>query len=121
VIDDPLQIGECFFHKTLRFTKTELPLSIARRRAVARRLEAALSANGWKSTFRRPVRNHNSSISGERLVNGHHVRLQWCSRRRTRVGFTRRQVYKKAWVFVLPGVNTSVTRPSNRRAFGVVM
>ena len=46
VIDDPLQIGECFFEKNLRFTKTELQEVIYQLAdgKLRRRLEDALAA-----------------------------------------------------------------------------
>jgi hypothetical protein len=80
VIDDPLQISESFFEKSLRFTKTELQeivdqLSDGKLR---RRLQAALAADGWAidgSAVRFAIIN-GSNISGARLVKGHHVRLR---------------------------------------------
>jgi hypothetical protein len=80
IIDDPLQIGECFLEKSFRFTKTELQeivdqLSDGKLR---RRLEAALAADGWSidgSAVRFAIIN-GSNISGARLVKGHHVRLR---------------------------------------------
>ena len=50
VIDDPLQIGECFFESSIRLTKTELQ-EIAYQLAdgeLRRRLEAALKGDGWE-------------------------------------------------------------------------
>ncbi len=80
VIDDPLQIGECFFEKSLRFTKTDLQeivhqLADGNQR---RRLEAALAGEGWEinaSAVRFAIIN-GSNIPGVRLVKGHHVRLR---------------------------------------------
>jgi hypothetical protein len=80
VIADPLQIGECFFIKSLRFTKTELQeivyqLADGKLRG---RLEAALAASGWEidgSAVRFSITN-GSNISGARLVKGYHVRLR---------------------------------------------
>ena len=80
MIDDPLHIGECFFEKSLRFTKTELQeivyqLADGHLRC---RLEAALAAAGWEingSAVRFAVIN-GPNISGVRLVKGHHVRLR---------------------------------------------
>src|SRR4029453_2069573 len=49
VIDDPLHLGECFFEKSLRFTKTELQelvYQIADGK-LRGRLEAALATDGW--------------------------------------------------------------------------
>lgn len=80
VIDDPLQIGERFFEKDLRFTKTELQ-EIAYQLAdgeLRRRLETALTGDGWEingSAVRFAMTN-NSAVSGARLVKGHHVRLR---------------------------------------------
>src|SRR5439155_9576986 len=49
VIDDPLQIGECFFEKSLRFTKTELQEIVYQLAdgQLRRGLETALAADGW--------------------------------------------------------------------------
>jgi len=80
VIDDPLQIGECFFENSIRFTKTELQ-ELAYQLAdgeLRRRLESALKGDGWEvnaSAMRIAITN-NSSVSGARLVKGHHVRLR---------------------------------------------
>lgn len=80
VIDDPSQIGECFFENNIRFTKTELQ-EIAYQLAdgeLRRRLESALKSDGWEvngSAVRFAITN-NSSVSGARLVKGHHVRLR---------------------------------------------
>jgi hypothetical protein len=79
-IDDPLQIGECFYEKALRFTKTELQ-EIAFQLAdgpLRQRLEASLAAPGWEidgSSVRFAITN-GSCVSGARLVKGHHVRLR---------------------------------------------
>jgi hypothetical protein len=51
VIEDPLQIGECFFESNIRLTKAELQ-EIAYQLAdgeLWRRLEAALKGDGWRS------------------------------------------------------------------------
>jgi Siphovirus Gp157 len=80
VIDDPLQVGECFFEKSLRFTKTELQevvYQIADGK-LRSRLEAALAADAWEinsSAIRFAITNH-SAICGARLVKGNHVRLR---------------------------------------------
>jgi DNA repair ATPase RecN len=80
VIDDPLQVGECFFEKSLRFSKTELQ-EISFQLAggeLRRRLEAALAADGWEinsSAVRFAITN-GSPISGARLVKRNHVRLR---------------------------------------------
>jgi hypothetical protein len=80
VVNDPLQIAESFFEKSLRFTKTELQeiayqLTDGQLRC---RLEAALAADGWEingSAVRFAITN-GSNISGARLVKGNHVRLR---------------------------------------------
>lgn len=80
VIDDPLQVGECFFEKSLRFTKTELQ-EIVYQIADGKlrgRLETALAGDGWElnsSAVRCAIIN-GSPISGARLVKGNHVRLR---------------------------------------------
>ena len=80
VIDDPLQIGECFFESNIRLTKTELQ-EIAYQLAdgeLRRRLEATLKGQGWEingSAVRFAIMN-NSTVSGARLVKGNHVRLR---------------------------------------------
>ena len=79
VIDDPLQIGECFFESNIRVTKTELQ-EIAYELAdgeLRRRLEASLKGDGWEingSAVRFAIIN--SSVTGARLVKGNHVRLR---------------------------------------------
>jgi hypothetical protein len=80
LIDDPQQVGECFFEKTLRFTKTELQEIVYQLAdgTLRRRLEAALTGEGWEingSAVRFAVTN-GSVVSGARLVKGHHVRLR---------------------------------------------
>lgn len=79
-IDDPLQIGECFFEKSLRFTKTELQEIVYQLAdgQLLSRLKAALAASGWEidgSAVRSAITN-GSNIPGVRLVKGHHVRLR---------------------------------------------
>jgi hypothetical protein len=80
VMDDPLQIGECFFESIIRLTKTELQ-EIAYQLAdgeLRRRLEATLKGEGWEingSAVRFAIIN-NSTVSGARLVKGNHVRLR---------------------------------------------
>jgi hypothetical protein len=80
VIDDPLQVGECFFEKTLRFTKTELQEIVYQLAdgQLRHRLEAVLAGDGWEinsSAVRFAITN-GSAVSGTRLVKGHHVRLR---------------------------------------------
>lgn len=79
-IDDPLQVGECFFERTLRFTKTELQEIVYQLAGgqLRQRLEAALTAEGWAidgSAVRFAITN-GSNVSGARLLKGHHVRLR---------------------------------------------
>jgi len=80
VIDDPLQVGECFFEKTFRFTKTELQEVVYQLAdgTLRRRLETALGGDGWEissSAVRFAITN-GSAVSGARLVKGQHVRLR---------------------------------------------
>ena len=80
LIDDPLQIGECFFEKSLRFTKTELQEIVYQLAdgELRSRLEVALAAGGWEinaSAVRFAITN-GSHVSGVRLVKGNHVRLR---------------------------------------------
>lgn len=80
VIDDPLQIGECFFERELRFTKTELQ-EIAYQLPdgdVRRRLERTMGGDGWElnSSAIRAAFANNSPVTGARLVKGHHVRIR---------------------------------------------
>lgn len=80
VVDDPLQIGECFFEKSLRFTKTELQEIVYQLAdgQLRQRLEAALTTSDWdidSSAVRFAITN-GSNVPGARVVNGHHVRLR---------------------------------------------
>jgi hypothetical protein len=80
VIDDPGQIGECFFEKSFRFTRTELQEIVYQLAdgELRRRLEAALTAGRWEigiSAVRFAITN-GSHVAGARLVKGHHVRLR---------------------------------------------
>ena len=80
MIDDPLQVGECFFEKTLRLTKTELQEIVYQlaEGQLRRRLEAALAGDRWEinsSAVRFAITN-GSAVSGVRLVKGLHVRLR---------------------------------------------
>jgi hypothetical protein len=80
VIDDPLQVGECYFQKTLRFTKTELQEVVYQLAdgLLSSRLETSLRADCWEidDSAVRFVLTTGSDISGARLVKGHHVRSQ---------------------------------------------
>ena len=80
VIDDPVHIGERFFENSIRFTKTELQEIVYQlaEGELRRRLETILSADGWEinaSAVRSALAN-NVTVSGARLVKGHHVRLR---------------------------------------------
>jgi hypothetical protein len=80
VIDDPLQIGECFFEISLRFTKTELQEIVYQLAdgKLRHRLDAALAGDKWEingAAVRFAITN-GLPISGARLVKGHHVRLR---------------------------------------------
>ena len=80
MIDDPLQIGECFFENHIRLTKTELQELVYQLAdgELRRRLEAQLKGEGWEingSAVRFAITN-NSPVNGARLVKGHHVRLR---------------------------------------------
>ena len=79
VVDDPLQVAERFFERSVRFTKTEfqeilfqLPGGDARRR-----LEALLK-DGWEvngESVRASLVN-NQLVPGTRLVTGSHLRIR---------------------------------------------
>jgi hypothetical protein len=79
VVDDPLQVAERFFERSVRFTKTEfqeilfqLPEGDARRR-----LEALLK-DGWEvngESVRASLVN-NQLVPGTRLVTGNHLRIR---------------------------------------------
>jgi len=80
MIDDPLQIGECFFENHIRLKKTELQELVYQLAdgELRRRLEAQLKGEGWEingSAVRFAITN-NSPVNGARLVKGHHVRLR---------------------------------------------
>ena len=80
VIDDPLRVGECFFEKNVRFTRTELQKIIYQLTdgQLRSRLETALVAGGWEisaSAVRFAI-NDGSHVCGVRLVKGNHVRLR---------------------------------------------
>jgi hypothetical protein len=80
VIDDPLQIGERFWERDLRFTKTALQ-EIARQLPdgeTRRRLERTIGGDGWEvngSAVRAAFAN-NSPVAGARLVKGNHIRIR---------------------------------------------
>lgn len=79
-LDDPLQIAECFYENSLRFTKTELQELIYQLPDgdLRHRLEVQLTSEGWQvngSAVRASISN-GSPVAGARLVKGHHVRLR---------------------------------------------
>lgn len=80
VIDDPLQIDEGFFERSLCFTKTQLKefASQLPEGDVRRRMEAVIVGDGWEinGSAVRSVLTNNSAVQGARLVKGHHVRLR---------------------------------------------
>jgi Siphovirus Gp157 len=80
VIDDPLQLGECFFERNLRLTKTQLQEILYQMAdgTLRRRLEATLAGDGWEinnSAVRFAITN-GAAVSGVRLVKGNHLRLR---------------------------------------------
>ena len=80
VVDDPLKIGECFFERSIGFTKTEIQeliyqLPVGELRG---RLETQLAEEGWQvngSAIRAAIVN-GSEVDGARLVKGHHIRIR---------------------------------------------
>jgi hypothetical protein len=80
VIDDPLQIGECFWENLIRFTKTEFQEIVYQlpEGGLRRRLEVLLTGDGWQingSAVRASIVN-GAAVAGARLVKGHHVRVR---------------------------------------------
>ena len=80
VVDDPLKIGECFFERSIGFTKTELQELIYQLPSgeLRDRLEAQLAEEGWQvngSAIRAAIVN-GSEVDGARLVKGHHIRIR---------------------------------------------
>jgi len=79
VIDDPLQVPEHFFERSIRFTKTELQEVVHQLAEgdVRRRLEAAFQeawdVNGEAVRFALVNRE---TIAGARLVTGSHLRIR---------------------------------------------
>lgn len=81
VIDDPSQLGDCFFENSIRFTKTELQKLVYQLAdgELRHRLESVLVGNGWEinsSAVRAAISRKSSTAPGARLVKGHHVRLR---------------------------------------------
>lgn len=80
VVDDPLKIGECFFERSIGFTKTEMQELIYQLPAgdLRGRLETQLAEDGWQvngSAIRAAFAN-GAEIDGARLVKGHHIRIR---------------------------------------------
>lgn len=80
VIDDPLKIGETFFERDLRITKTELQEIVHQLvdGELRRRLEYAFENGEWEvnnSAVRAALAN-NIGVDGARLVKGDHVRIR---------------------------------------------
>ena len=80
IIDDPLQIGERFFERNVRFSKTELQEIVYQlaEGEMRRRLEAALIGDGWElnNEALRAGLVSNVQIAGTRLVTGSHIRIR---------------------------------------------
>jgi hypothetical protein len=80
VIDDPSQLGECFFENSIRFTKTELQELVYQLTDgdLRCRLEEAVASKGWEvnTSAVRAAMAGSSPVAGARLVKGHHVRLR---------------------------------------------
>ena len=80
VLDDPLKIGECFFERSIGFTKTEMHELIYQLPSgeLRDRLEAQLAEERWQvngSAIRAAFAN-GAEIAGARLVKGHHIRIR---------------------------------------------
>ena len=80
VVDDPIKIGECFFERSIGFTKTELQELIYQLPVgeLRDRLEATLTEDGWQvngSAIRAAFAN-GAEIAGARLVKGQHIRIR---------------------------------------------
>lgn len=79
VVDDPLQIGERFFERSVRFNKTELQEIVYQlaEGEVRRRLELALK-DGWEVNGEavRAALVNREAIAGARLVTGSHLRIR---------------------------------------------
>ena len=79
-IDDPLQVAERFWERSIRLTKTELQ-EIAYQLAegeLRRQFEAMLKGDGWEinaAAVRAAIVN-GDEVPGARLVKGSHVRLR---------------------------------------------
>jgi hypothetical protein len=79
IVDDPLQIAERFFERSVRFTKTELQELVYQlpEGKVRRRLELALK-DGWELNGEavRAALVNQGAVAGARLVTGSHVRIR---------------------------------------------
>ena len=80
VVDDPLQIGECFFERSIGFTKTEMQELIYQlpEGDLRDRLEAQLATDGWQvngSAIRAALAN-GTEVAGARRVRGKHIRIR---------------------------------------------
>lgn len=80
MLDDPLKIGECFFERSIGFTKTELQELVYQLPAgeLRNRLESQLTGEGWQvngSAVRAAIVS-GGQIEGARLVKGHHIRIR---------------------------------------------
>ena len=80
VVDDPLKIGEAFYERDFRITKTELQEILHQLvdGELRRRLEHAIHSGEWKintSAVRAAIMN-SAGVEGARLVKGDHVRVR---------------------------------------------
>jgi len=80
VVDDPLQIDAGYFEVQMRLTKPDVQeiVSGLAQSELRQRLEFVLRSDGWElntSAVRAALLN-NVSITGARLVKGHHVRIR---------------------------------------------
>ena len=79
IVDNPVQIGERFFERSVRFNKTELQEIVYQlaEGEVRRRLESALK-DGWEVNGEavRAALVNQEVIAGARLVTGSHVRIR---------------------------------------------
>ena len=80
VVDDPLKIGECFFERSIGFTKTELQELIYQLPPgdLRDRLETQFAEDGWQvngNAVRAALAN-GAEVAGARLVKGHHIRIR---------------------------------------------
>ena len=80
VIDDPLQIGDCFRERQVTFTKVELRDTAAQlpEGPARRRFESLLEHADWQiaGCAVRAALDNGTKVAGARLVKGHHVRIR---------------------------------------------